>query len=358
MCNTFCMKSYIDQEKANKNIERRNKKTFLKDISKQVGLSQPTISKFIRNGCIPFKNSIYDLDDSFFEKIDSPEKAYFLGWIASDGCLSKGSVTFCLNEKDEDVLFLLRSLIKSDKPIQKYKKAGYTSLYSHFSIRNKKIFNDLLQHGVHPQKTKTVFIPSQVINSSLFKYYLRGFFEGDGCIYECPNGQLEVSIVGQSFVMFEQIRDLIHKNTGITCQLKIKKYKLKNKEESQCMILKFSGKRQCLSFLQWLYSENEHLSLKRKINLFKKSLENYKTTQKKLTFPVLQLNEAGDIIARWPSITSVCDALKISPTTMSSLCKNNSPKLHRGFKWKFGDIEIYGKKLRSFYESHSALASS
>ena len=48
------------------------------------------------------QNSRYkQLDDTFFSEIDSPSKAYLLGWIASDGTIGKnGTISIALHKRD------------------------------------------------------------------------------------------------------------------------------------------------------------------------------------------------------------------------------------------------------------------
>lgn len=46
----------------------------------------------------------YSLNESYFEKIDSEEKAYFLGFLFSDGSVSKYSLNLSLAEVDKEIL--------------------------------------------------------------------------------------------------------------------------------------------------------------------------------------------------------------------------------------------------------------
>jgi len=346
------IKSSIDQEKATRILELRKNKVFLREIAKEIGVSQPTISKFLRNGCIPLKEWKYEVDESFFEKIDTPEKAYFLGWIAADGSLSKaGTISLSLNEQDEDVLVLLRGLIKGDKPIKRYKIKGYKNLYSCYSITNKKIFKDILNFGVHPDKTKTVFIPES-LDMCLFKYYLRGFFEGDGCIYLSKKiNQIEVSIVGQSERIFEQIRQMVLDETGLCGNMQNKVHKLKNGKKSYIIDLRYSGNKKGLSFLTWLYSGEEHLFLKRKKSLYLDRLKSYRNSTRSITFPIIQLNKDDSIEKRWRSAKEASVSLGISQSTVLRLCSSNGEVTYGGFRLKFEAILFSGVLLKDPYSS-------
>ena len=50
-------------------------------------------------------------DVNFFETIDSKEKAYILGWIASDGYVDKQHIEITLHKKDIEVLEYIKNTL-------------------------------------------------------------------------------------------------------------------------------------------------------------------------------------------------------------------------------------------------------
>jgi hypothetical protein len=58
----------------------------------------------------------YTLDEHYFEAIDTEEKAYWLGFIATDGWITKTGLGIGLNVKDRSHLELFSRCVKSDKP--------------------------------------------------------------------------------------------------------------------------------------------------------------------------------------------------------------------------------------------------
>jgi hypothetical protein len=50
-----------------------------------------------------------------------------------------------------------------------------------FRVGSKQIFNDLLKLGVTPRKSLTILLPK--IPFKYLSYFIRGYFDGDGCIY-------------------------------------------------------------------------------------------------------------------------------------------------------------------------------
>lgn len=87
------MPSKIISEELKQNIIKYylSKPMTLSQVEQQFGLSHPTISKILKD--IPkypkAKINNPELKERFFEKIDSEEKAYFLGLLIADGNVFK-----------------------------------------------------------------------------------------------------------------------------------------------------------------------------------------------------------------------------------------------------------------------------
>lgn len=65
----------------------------------------------------------YTFNKDYFERIDSKDKAYFLGLLYADGCNSisatQGQCTIVINlhEKDRSILDIFNKYIGSNKPL-------------------------------------------------------------------------------------------------------------------------------------------------------------------------------------------------------------------------------------------------
>jgi hypothetical protein len=128
------------------------------------------------------KKRKYFYDENFFEKIDNEEKAYFLGFIFADGCVVNDpkrfryQVTLKLHTKDKHILESFITSVKGEMPVWKHGQREMVEI--HFS--GKKMVNDLINLGATQNKTFTLQYPN--INEILEKHFLRGYFDGDGCI--------------------------------------------------------------------------------------------------------------------------------------------------------------------------------
>lgn len=123
-------------------------------------------------------------DNTIFEKIDSEEKAYWLGFLEADGCLHSGEgnyrIELGLKEEDYHHLEKYRDFIGKNNKIS---HRDGTNSYR-FNFRDKKIHADLIKLGCTPQKSLTLQFPTkeQVPDEWLLPF-LRGYFDGDGSFW-------------------------------------------------------------------------------------------------------------------------------------------------------------------------------
>lgn len=147
-------------------------------------------------------NTKYFFDDNYLEVIDTPEKAYLLGWIASDGSIGENmQITIAIQSKDVEVLKYLRTLLDRNIPIKEKVNTDLVSI----SISSTKLVKDCLRHlGLSKTGVKhsTIQYPDNLNGND--KYFIRGYFEGDGHVG--LHGAIpRVSIASNSENMLEAI---------------------------------------------------------------------------------------------------------------------------------------------------------
>ena len=130
---------------------------------------------------------IRKVNDHFFEHIDSPEKAYALGLIYSDGNLWKSKqwnscvITIVQHERDKDIIEKLLRILESD--IKIVSRTMHDTKYYSIQIHSTEMAQDLEKLGVHERKSLTVEFPD-FIDDKLFGAFLLGYFDGDGSVWE------------------------------------------------------------------------------------------------------------------------------------------------------------------------------
>lgn len=153
-------------------------------IAKELNCSAAFIKKvWMENGLTGLISQIYSLKEDYFSIINSFEKAYWVGFIAADGCIYRrdghqGMLSIAVQKDDIELLEYFKEELDTTKPIQ------IQDNMATLQITSDKICNDLLEKGIGVRKTfdlsaLTVLnnIPEQYHSS-----FFLGYFDGDGSI--------------------------------------------------------------------------------------------------------------------------------------------------------------------------------
>ena len=119
-----------------------------------------------------------NVNERLFERW-SPEMAYVLGVIVTDGCLFRNRIT--VNQKEPELLLKLRALLRSDHPITFRPQRGKAGAVYTLTIYSQLMFRTLLDLGVTPQKSRTLLFPG--VPPLQLRHFVRGCWDGDGSIY-------------------------------------------------------------------------------------------------------------------------------------------------------------------------------
>jgi hypothetical protein len=112
------------------------------------------------------------LDPHFWKSIDTPEKCWLLGFLATDGniCKDPPMVRFHIQEQDKEVLELIQKLVGNVSRIHTTKTGVLLNICSAEWCR------DLTKLGLGPAKSITV-----PWTETLYPWdYIRGLWDGDG----------------------------------------------------------------------------------------------------------------------------------------------------------------------------------
>ncbi len=110
--------------------------------------------------------------------------AYVLGYLYADGSVhtsSRGSY-FAVTSIDRSSIETIRKLLSSQHSIYEYDPVGITRKKRYcLRIGNKYAYDRLIALGMFPSKSLTLRLPK--IPSPYLRSFLRGYFDGDGCVY-------------------------------------------------------------------------------------------------------------------------------------------------------------------------------
>lgn len=164
---------------------------------------------------------------TFFKNIDTADKAYFLGLLMSDGYIQTNlynkEVGIALQCKDYYILEKLNNYISPKKILSKYKNS-----YK-WKVASSIMYNDLEKYGITENKSHSEYV-YPTIPKEFDRDFIRGYFDGDGCISIKSTGYNVISFCGNSKIFLESLASIllsygIH-TRPLNCYTKTKNYPL------------------------------------------------------------------------------------------------------------------------------------
>lgn len=134
-----------------------------------------------------------EFDRNFFKSIDSPEKSYILGFFYADGNNSGRQISFDQLEQDEDILEHIRKALKAENNIKVKRIQENQRKLKNITFSSVELCEDLEKLGGIKNKSLVLNFPtSSIVPDYLLNHFIRGYFDGDGCIW---NGKRKKMIV-------------------------------------------------------------------------------------------------------------------------------------------------------------------
>ena len=198
--------------------------------------------------------SLLKKNSKFFEKIDTEENAYWLGFLCADGWLCSRDTMVGLDLSIADKFHLTKIASLFDVTVKEDDSRAMFRLY------NSIVYYSLKDKGVVPSKSRinelTVF---EFVPKRLESHFVRGWFDGDGSIVINNKLASSFTIVG-TYGNLEKIRDIILKNVKVLKKTKISKNK-------SIFSIRWGGNNQVIDIRKWLY-KNASVFMDRKKNKF------------------------------------------------------------------------------------------
>lgn len=215
----------------------------------------------------------YHCNYHYFDQIDTPNKAYILGFLYADGCnyMNDKNATYHwqieLQRQDADILRDMMRELEYDGKLREV-----THRYTHrkdvetvmFYVCNHHMCDALCRVGVHPHKTYDATWP-EWMPDELIPHFVRGLLDGDGCI----TLKRTVSIAGNKGLI-DPMRKIIDHTLGTESRL----YRFPNQGGTvECRFNVSDARR----FLDWIYKDAD-LKLKRKYDRYVSMYQNPNVT--------------------------------------------------------------------------------
>lgn len=251
-------------EKIQKAKKLRLKGISPRDIAEKLKISLNSAYKYTRGlgvqPCHP-RYKTKEIQHDYFSKenlANHQTRMVLIGFIAADGCISerphggKGQKTLVIRlcKKDSHALQIFNEhLSKGTRTISESK------LSKAIDFPSNQICNDLSKYGIIPRKTSVFAWPS-CLTKQHAKYFLLGYFYGDGCFHRYKN------------------RDVIHFITTVEFANGLRNFLYKHKIVDHCVVsprkkapnyaqIVFQGKH-CKKLAKWLFADTSMALLPRK----------------------------------------------------------------------------------------------
>lgn len=242
-------------------VEQKVSTTY---IGNKLSISPTTVTCYLRQSGIQIQKARYKFNESYFKKIDTEDKAYFLGLIYADGSINnkRNTCTIKLVSTDDYILKKLNTLIECNKPLSYAKEElirGTKYIGKQRTILNissKRVISDLEKAGVFSNKSQTIIFPDDDIVSKELKWdFIRGYFDGDGSISITEN-RPNISFAG-NYEFLYSLSEFINEYIN----LKPLPYKHMT---ANCYYIKINKLDRVIKFCNLLYNNRDCTKLHRK----------------------------------------------------------------------------------------------
>jgi intein/homing endonuclease len=213
------------------------------------------------------------MNELYFDKIDTQDKAYWLGFLYADGYHSENwyKIGMALSVRDVDHIKLFCDFLKIEKEKIKTKlpfkiniqgRTVHSDGTSSIQISNKHMSHSLSSLGLVSKKSLILKFPTEnQVPLYLINHFVRGYFDGDGCLSKTKqNNVTRYGITILSSKDFcQSLLEMVNK------ELKINMCMWNNKGKID--VVHISGNRQVKKFTDWMYKDSI-IQLKRKYEIY------------------------------------------------------------------------------------------
>lgn len=212
----------------------------------------------------------YKVNQDYFERIDTEWKAYWLGFLYADGCVvmrnqngkMKYALSLALSSIDKNHVEKFSRSLQSDAPIKVALTNYKDKKYAKIVVNNKKICEDLSRLGCVPTKTLVLSFPvSSQVPDNLLRHFIRGYFDGDGCIHvNKEKRECSINFIG-TLEFLTRLQSILEKECGF------RPVKIQKKKNNKAYALQYGHLKSIEKFYRYLYKDC-NIMLDRKFEKF------------------------------------------------------------------------------------------
>lgn len=242
----------------------------------EYGYNKDIIAKIINNNGGNTTKPSFDIH--VFDKIDTEERAYWLGFLYADGNIAEKTNSISIDLQMLDILHLekFKKFLNSNNSI----RIDFKLNRCRISISNKYTKEQLIDKGCVPKKSLILKFPTldSFDEELILKSFIRGYFDGDGSLsYSFSNDKKTKISPTCSFIGTRDFINILNDKLKEILSISGNFYHNKKHNENVCEI-KYNTS-SSIKLLIWLY-EDSKIYLNRKFfryKVFKENLAVYKS---------------------------------------------------------------------------------
>lgn len=246
----------------------------VKHIAKDFDISIPTVYRIAKDYNVNPTYTTHSFNRAYFDNIQTEHQAYWLGFIMADGTICKPGKTqthncrlqINISARDIELLEIFKHDIEAlDIKIDTYipKNTYSTNPMSKLVINSKQICLGLKQYGIDSNKTGNECIPN--IPQWLMPHFIRGYFDGDGCVTYDNKPTISFTCANELFLY--DLKALLQQEIGLLSKANPIPSGFQNGRKKHSFQISFGGIIDVLNFYNYIY-KNATIYLSRKYNKY------------------------------------------------------------------------------------------
>jgi len=303
-------------------IDLYNKGVSAKSLGYKYSIGKGKIQGWAKNaGILRNKEDSHRFtffDDHIFDIIDTPEKAYWLGFFYADAYNGDMANTFNIVLKDADHNHLLKLAKFTGLPTEKViRKTGIKYPTCHLTLYSKHLCSKMTELGCMRAKSFIIIYPKW-LDPKLNNHFIRGMFDGDGCLtYRKNNNEWKWSLVSTKEGCAD-IQTIIQNEVGISVR-----FDCISQTNNNTYDFETGGNEKISKLMDWLHKgSEEHMRLDRKYQKYidLKTQQNNRRFSRK-EYKVSQENTDKILldIANGCSIFDIAKKFEVHPRTITKI---------------------------------------
>lgn len=280
-------RNYISQILDEFNIPKRNTKTGYREnpeivlsmykkgisseeIANELNIGASTVLRILHENRIEIRSMHeiklkYSINEHYFDEIDTPNKAYVLGFFYADGCnhAKRNYIKLTLQISDKDTLEKIRKEMGIEKPLKeesrkKTREKGINEQDAvSLDLYSKHMCEALAKLGCVERKSLVLKWPKW-LNKDLCSHFIRGYFDGDGSISKGNGCRINFA---STYMFLNDLKAILEN------ELKVKLQLYDMKENGITHSLCCSNMKDCKKILDYMYKDAE-IYMERKYNIY------------------------------------------------------------------------------------------